>query len=182
MEKAIHGGDWSRVNKRTKHLYASRAKKLYKDYWDDYFKFSFVRNPWDRTLSLLRFPVWFGLKLVDGKVNVNSYLLKFPRLEKSPHNPSLVGLPCIKKSVYLNILNEKLDFIGRYEQLDRDFEIVCDKLKIKQTILPKINVSSRHKKDPRRYSEYYDDKTRKQIADRYATDINFFEFKFDEKK
>ena len=39
IEKVIDGVDWWEKNKEEKHLTASKAKILYKDYWDEYFKF-----------------------------------------------------------------------------------------------------------------------------------------------
>ena len=46
MEISMVGRDWFKVDRTTKHLIASTAKKIYEPYWDDYFNFSFVRFNW----------------------------------------------------------------------------------------------------------------------------------------
>jgi len=55
IEYTIIGNDWWNINPQTKHLFSQTAKNLYKDYWYDYFKFSVVRNPWDRLVSMTRY-------------------------------------------------------------------------------------------------------------------------------
>ncbi len=62
IETMICGANWWKVEPKTKHLLSSQAKSIYSDYWDDYFKFSFVRNPWGRMVSLATFPNMYGVK------------------------------------------------------------------------------------------------------------------------
>ena len=53
IERLLQGEDqWNR-DPYSKHITTARAKKLYSEWWDDYFKFTFVRNPYDRVLSQL---------------------------------------------------------------------------------------------------------------------------------
>ena len=40
IEKWIVKTDWWQIEPKTKHLLASQAKKIYLEYWDEYFKFS----------------------------------------------------------------------------------------------------------------------------------------------
>ena len=46
-----------------KHLTAPQAKLIYKDYWNDYYKFSIIRNPYNRFVSMFRYQKHFCLKL-----------------------------------------------------------------------------------------------------------------------
>ena len=85
------------------------------------------------------------------------------------------------KSQYLFLTDKKqnliVDFIGRFENLEKDFDFVLNKLNIKKNIeLPHFN-KTKHK----HYSEYYTEETRKLVEKRYRKDIKMFGYKFEKK-
>lgn len=153
IEKQLIGKDWWNVDKKTKHLIASQAKKIYSEYWEEYFKFSFVRNPYSRMLSISKFNKFYydNLKVFNGIITENhiqnykkifgspvllEYDYRFYRrkdVENENHKPYCV---------YSNILDEKLDYIGKLETLEEDFKNICDILKIKYNKLKNIGQSS----------------------------------------
>ena len=53
IEASLVGKDWWLVDPSSKHISAKQARDLYgKDIWEAYTKFSVVRNPWDRVVSM----------------------------------------------------------------------------------------------------------------------------------
>ena len=158
-----------------KHILASTAKHLYSNYWNDYFKFSFVRNPWDRMLSMSKHGEFYGSVVEDGKINVNEYMQRFPNVEIDHRSKSKdENIKPIENAVYLNILNEELDYIGRFENLQEDFNKVCSIINCKTKLLHKQVNNKKHK----HYTEYYDDETRQIVAEIYAKDIELFGYEF----
>ena len=177
MELSIVGDNWWRVEKTTKHLIASTAKKIYEPYWNDYFKFSFVRNPWDRMVSMSSFPGFYGVNLHQGgEIDFSNYFKKWPDIEVDPRSKSKNGkFDPVKNAVYLNILNEEIDFIGRLENLQEDFDTVCDSIGKPRETLPH-NGKSKNK----HYTEYYNEETKQIVAEKYRKDIKHFGYKFGE--
>lgn len=179
IEQAIVGKDWWRIDSSTKHILASTAKKIYKDYWDDYFKFSFVRNPWSRMVSMCKYSSFYGCKIKSNKINILEYLKKFSPIEIDPRSKSVLDKQNpISNSVYLNILNEPLDFVGKFENLQEDFEKISDFIGISES-LPHLE-PSKNNSNKFCYTKYYDEETREIVAEKYAKDIEYFGYKFGE--
>ncbi|MFW6130630.1 MAG: sulfotransferase family 2 domain-containing protein [Atribacterota bacterium] len=181
IEFNLCGNDWWKIEKKTKHLMASQAKNVYREYWKDYFVFSFVRNPWDRIISMFRHRNFFGIFMEKKQINFQRYFDQFSKhnvlLEHDyrAYNIQDILTPKHKSNqVYLNILDENIDFIGRFENLQEDFDKICDILKISQRKLPHKNKSKR-KSD---YRSYYNDETKQIVCEMYKNDIDFFGYRF----
>lgn len=133
--------------------------------WRKYFTFSFVRNPWDRVISWIKYrDKRYG---IYNNETDNSIIKRDLTRYYDPSNSYFELLA-------LDVPNT-VDFIGRFENLQRDFNIICDKIGIPHQKLPHHN-----KTNHKHYTEYYDDETRELVAKKYAKDIEYFGYKFGE--
>jgi hypothetical protein len=67
-----------------------------------------------------------------------------------------------------------VDFIGRHEMLQHDFDTICNKLNMPSIELLRAN-RSRHRKP---YPDYYDDETKEIVRKIYKKDIELFGYEF----
>lgn len=123
---------------------------------ENYFIFTFVRNPWSKALS-----EYFYFK----------NQLKFKIAFKKFINRNCPYPFHMDKQI--SFINENIDFIGRFENFQEDFDTVCDKIGIARQKLPHKN-----KTNHKHYTEYYDDETREIVAKKYAKDIEYFGYEF----
>ena len=125
------------------------------------FKFTCVRNPWERMVSdyfrPTRQPQTWDRKEFRKMVSKALAVPDFLRLEKDDANP------------FGNV-----DYIMRFENLAEDFRQVCARLDIDADPLPAYNRSTRD-----HYSKYYDDELRDFVRKRFATEIEHFGYKFE---
>jgi hypothetical protein len=151
----------------TKHVTAQDQLKL-SGYLKDYFGFSFVRNPWDREVSLYH----YILKADDhhrGRVvrslgSFENYIYWRKRLSKD--RPQT-------RWTHDAAGHQLVNFIGRYERLTDDFAEVCKIVGITVT-LGREN-ATRHKD----YRCYYSDETAEIVASLYHNDCRVFGYTFD---
>lgn len=190
IELALNGHDTWQSAPETKHISASQAKILYKPFWDEYFKFSFVREPLSRHISMLRYaPDHFYQNdplIINGSIQLTPQMIdNYIDLYGSPvtiehdqrynskrelikpwHGPGMV---------YSNIIDENLDFIGKFESLQSDFDHICSCLNISPCQLPHSTSSLSG-----RFSSYSISKTpysvRKMVSKLYKYDFGIFKY------
>jgi hypothetical protein len=143
----------------------------------DYFSFAFVRNPWDRLVSLYhwRFRVAHLSHEDVSKITFKEFVicLRDGSLE-SPGHFNMLAWP---QSHWTHDGEGcPLDFIGRLENIERDFAHVCDVLDI-DIIKPRILNKNRSRKCDD-YRTYYDDESIAIASDLYHQDIANFGYSF----
>ncbi len=143
-----------------KHASLKNFKKIYKDQYKDYFVFSCIRNPLDRTVSLyekLMKETLYGenyksknifslkniyysgrLKFLKSNKSFEEYFLKFYKL---PYDD------------WSSLDHLKMNYIIRFEHLQADFEKVLNQLNIsvEESHIPIVNKT----KDKKQYLEYF---------------------------
>ncbi len=141
----------------------------------DYFKFAMVRNPWERTVSQIEFLLKgkSGKKVFIGstaKENIEIYCNSIQR----PGNQDLGA--CQLDYLMDGTGGVGVDFIGRFENLTKDFNQICAKLGLPQPLaLPHFKNAER----PEHYSEFFDDESAEWVRRRFARDIEYFGYTFE---
>ena len=149
----------------------------------NYFKFCFTRNPWDRMLSAYKYLKLGGIgRFNRGRPSDDKYC-KIINTKYKPFYSFVSSGEWVDwmhfQSQYTYCLNSSeifcMDFIGKIENTQQDFDTICDKIGIPRQKLPHKNTTN-HK----HYTEYYDDETKQIVAEKYAKDIKYFGYKFGE--
>ena len=152
---------------------------------EDYFKFGFVRNPWDRLVSAYcDFTQNRGTNY-SGKITLEKPLLgEYADFEhfclefsNSEWSKDIHMKP--QATFFKNGDSNCVDFVGKYENLFQDFLKVCQTIEI--THAPTFEVVHRPSSHGH-YSKYYSDKSREAIAEFFKEDIDQFGYEFEEQK
>jgi hypothetical protein len=149
-------------------------------FFRSYFKFAFVRNPWDRLVSTFFYLDSGGANPFDDAFR-RKYLERFNgnfgAFAKSLQDviSSKHFLPQFSW-IYDDDGNLLADFVGRYDNLPGDVQKICRKLGLDASLLTHRNRSSHE-----HYSEYYDEETKAAVARHYSRDIEYFGFEFENK-
>tara|TARA_Y100001933_G_C19002317_1_gene565108 strand:+ start:1014 stop:1625 length:612 start_codon:yes stop_codon:yes gene_type:complete len=145
--------------------------KKYQSIWDTYFKFSIVRNPWDRLVS-----TYYNKVLGMNKKYKIKFYKKFRHRSFKYFITYLSNINLSKEEhikYQYKFIPNNVNFIGKFENLQNDFNTICDNIGIPHCELPHWN-RTQHE----HYTEYYDDETRKIVAEKYAKDIEYFNYEF----
>lgn len=149
--------------------------------FSSYFKFGFVRNPWDRLVSAYHFLVQMKedhklykydagwVRTLRQFASLNDFVKSFAfsvALHQGDHFPSQVSL------LFDESGNLAVDFVGRFENLDQDWRYVCQRIGVEEnTELPRCN-TSKHE----HYSVYYDAEAREIVGRAYEADLRAFSY------
>jgi len=140
-----------------KHWKSSEYKASKPSEWKSFFKFTFVRNPWDRVISIYEF-----LKIHEGHPQRTSKEFKEWLFSIKPNCNAYMP-----QSWYID---EAVDFIGRYETLQEDWAYVLSNVfpsNYQTTPLPHVNKTERH-------GNYHDLETIDFVSNYYRDDIDSF--------
>ena len=164
-----YGGIKNRIFSSLYILLPERKRiEIGKKQFNSYFKFGFVRNPWDRFVSLyLRKE---GLKMKD-KMTFD----EFVEWIKYSSGTCVYAIPHMNQLDWFvdphgNVL---VDSIGKFENIQTDWGIIAAKLG-----LPKELPHENKNPDKKHYTEYYSKKTKEIIKNKFRVDIEHFQYRF----
>lgn len=135
-----------------------------------YYKFSMVRNPWDRVVSQFLF--------MGKRPDLREYL------GMARADPLQRYLELIVKRIHVQweeqhrfVCDEKgdllVDAVGRFERFEEDVREALGKLNVTVKDVPHLRKSER-----RPYRDYYTDRTRYMVESIYRRDIELFKYQF----
>ena len=150
------------------------------------YKFSFVRNPWARLVSEYRYRNFLSHK------NFKDFVMN--KLPAPGRDDKYRHIMPQTEMLYDKAGNLLVDFVGKFERLQQDFDQVCKHLGFEDSSLPHVNSSDKKSRELRRkvrnflhrndeselsnYVDFYDTETRETVSKLYHADIENFGYNF----
>lgn len=141
------------------HIPANEIKSLIgEETWNNYFKFCFDRNPWDKVISSY---YYYSRK----KVSFEQFL-------------EMEGYKFAYNFPIYTINNKPVvNYIGKYENLEADLRIICEKIGIPfDGWLPKAK--SNRRKNRQHYSTLYNQDQKEVIQNYFKKEIDLLNYHF----
>jgi len=141
--------------------------------YKDYFKFAFVRNPWDRLVSC-----WYNKVIDENAFKFNE--IEYEKMQQFEYFVNYVASLNIENCDPHFRLQSRLidlssiDYIGHFENLEQDYRFVCQKIGLSQNTLTHRNPSSKTKD----YQAFYTKALREKVHQIYLKDIQILGYQF----
>jgi len=165
--------DWRRYHFR-KHAPLRRAERvLPPEVFASFYKFAFVRNPWDKVVSHYHYRVRTNRTgIADEGLSFRDWVLRsYGERDHRYHDEPKMFMPQV---YWVGDAQGRciIDFVGRFERLSEDFAEVCRRIGVDAS-LPHVKTTSHA-----HYRESYDDETRAVVAERFAPDLAEYGYTF----
>jgi hypothetical protein len=168
------------------HMPAAKIKdKIGTSLWNTYFKFTVVRNPFDKLVSgfymqekrIRNYTIAQKLMIIakkfSGKANPRDYIVGASQIERF-RSWIRTGEVMIDRNKYMINGDICIDFFIRYEDFENGIKHVCDKLDIafEPENIPRLKSGIRNNQFS--LSEFYDPETINIVNQLYEFELNYF--------
>lgn len=155
-----------------------------------FYRFGFVRNPWDRLVSCYRDKIrsevdgYTHFTIRPGVANCLARWTAFtPNMSFEAFLRAVASIPDSEADTHFRSQHTFLtdpggqldvDFVGRYERLADDFQVVRQKTGLPNIELPRLQAV----RSVAKYTSFYTPQTRDIVAERFRKDIEIFGYEF----
>jgi Sulfotransferase family len=157
---------------------AEVKRKVPPEIWNEYFKFSIIRNPWDRVVSLFAWEARNQPALKPAKRFYHRLGLPFDEFGETRKlfGAFAAGDWTTNDRFYLIDAALCVDFVIRYERLAEDFAELCGRVGLPTIPVPHLKAGLRRAEH--RYTDYYDETSKAIVSERHEQDIRLFGYEF----
>jgi hypothetical protein len=169
MQK-INYREW--LHEAAEHTGAKFIRDHFPDAWKNYYKFCFVRNPWDRAVSDYK---WRTRKKKRSQISFVEFLERINDPLR-PDPEEVVPLPATNWSLYTIEDRMAVDYVGRFENLYADMQHVCEQIGL--AFDPSCFPHAKKLRDNTDYREWYNEYTKHLVAEANRHEIATFGYTF----
>jgi len=144
------------------------ADNLEKDIWEQYFKFTIVRNPFDKMVS-----AFFHF---EKSQNPDKYSMDNLTDIERFRNWVSDGGEIVDRDIYLIKGKVAVDYFIRFESLKEDIESVCSKLQLDYDLADLPTLKSEHRDRTIKLKDFYDAPTEKIVRELFKFEIEYFDY------
>lgn len=174
-----------RPDKPNRHSFAHLVECSFWGRWQNYYKFSTIRNPWARYVSWMMWSLAKLKELNEGNINnprfkvsinrIKNWITEATEKDEDMLTQIIVRLP--QQHLYWTDKSEEnviVDKLLRFENIQQEWTELGKKLGIKDTKLSYLNKSDKYD-----YREFYTDETIQMVAEKDAKVIEIGGYTFD---
>lgn len=150
------------------HATHDKVKSRYPNKWKTYFKFTFVRNPFDRVYSIFSY-----YKMGKTTTSVD------PNVIPATFEEFVLNLDKYLTILGLNFnqcdyIGNEMDYVGKVENIDNDYKEICKRNNIEFNGLPKKRTSNRVEN----YRDVYTEEMVGIVSEYFKKDITKFSYEY----